>query len=171
MKKILLSLFILSAIYTSAQDVDIKKGKVLFDKKEVAIVDGKKRVYTLSDLQNKPILSIEVKNNILPNGESLDYYTLVDLVTNETNDVIATQSKFSFSLEKGTIRTFSEGNYKLLTENGFDKKLISQVITTNKKNYQDIFNAKKDSINQVLNEAVSLVKKHKPHARQWYRDR
>lgn len=160
MKKILLSLFILSAIYTSAQDVDIKKGKVLFDKKEVAIVDGKKRVYTLSDLQNKPILSIEVKNNILPNGESLDYYTLVDLVTNETNDVIATQSKFSFSLEKGTIRTFSEGNYKLLTENGFDKNLISQVITTNKKNYQDIFNAKKDSINQVLNEAVSLVKKH-----------
>ncbi|MDM1550780.1 hypothetical protein [Empedobacter falsenii] len=55
MKKILLCVSILAVIYTSAQDIDIKKGKVLFDKKEVALVEGKKRVYTLSDLQNKPI--------------------------------------------------------------------------------------------------------------------
>ncbi|MGV0967305.1 hypothetical protein [Empedobacter falsenii] len=160
MKKILLCVSILAVIYTSAQDIDIKKGKVLFDKKEVALVEGKKRVYTLSDLQNKPILSIEVKDNILPNGESIDYYTLTDLATNETNDVVARQSKFSFSLEKGTIRTFSEGDYRLLNENGFDKTLINKVITTNKKNYQEVYNTKKDSINKVLNEATTLVKKN-----------
>lgn len=160
MKKILLCLSMSGVLYVSAQDVDIKKGKVLFDKKEVALVEGKKRVYTLSDLQSNPVISIEVKNNILPNGESLNYYTLTDLATNETNDVMATQSKFSFSLEKGTIRTFSEGNYKLLTANGFDKDLINQVITTNKKNFQEVVNTKKDSINQVFNEATDLVKKY-----------
>lgn len=68
MKKILFSLFVLGAIYTSAQEIDIKKGKVLFDKKEVVMVDGKKRVYTISDLQNKPIVSIKWNYESLPNG-------------------------------------------------------------------------------------------------------
>ncbi len=159
MKKNLFSLIVLSSFYLTAQDIDIKKGKVLFDKKEIALVNGEKRVYTLSDLQNNKVISIEVKNNILPNGEALNWYKLTDLITNESNDIITNPSKFSFSLEKSTIRAFSEGNYKLLTENGFDKALITHVMTSNKKDYTEILNSKKDSINSVLNNAVSLVKK------------
>lgn len=45
-----------------------------------------------------------------------------------------------------------------MTENGFDKSLINQIITTNKKDYTEIFNQKQDSINLVFRNAASLVK-------------
>ena len=88
MKKLLFSLFILGAIYSSAQEIDIKKGKILLDKKEIGLVDGKKRVYTFSDLQNKPLFSIKYNLESLPNGEVRKWYTITDLSTNESNEFI-----------------------------------------------------------------------------------
>ncbi|RRT89722.1 hypothetical protein [Empedobacter falsenii] len=53
MKKILLSLFIVCSIYSFGQDVDIKKGKISINKKEVATIDGKKKVYTIANIDTR----------------------------------------------------------------------------------------------------------------------
>ena len=157
MKKILFSLFVLGAIYTSAQEIDIKKGKVLFDKKEVAMVDGKKRVYTISDLQNKPIVSIKWNYESLPNGVDEYWFSVTDLATNETNDVVTEGVGRSMSPEKTVVETFSKGEHKLITLNGIDSEVVKSLVSAKKVNYTEVFNAKKDSINTFYNEARNLV--------------
>ena len=157
MKIILFSLFVLGAIYTSAQEIDIKKGKVLFDKKEVVMVDGKKRVYTISDLQNKPIVSIKWNYESLPNGVDEYWFSVTDLATNETNDVVTEGVGRSMSPEKTVVETFSKGEYKLITLNGVDSDVVKSLVSAKKVNYTDVFNAKKDSINSFYSEARNLV--------------
>ena len=132
MKIILFSLFVLGAIYTSAQEIDIKKGKVLFDKKEVVMVDGKKRVYTISDLQNKPIVSIKWNYESLPNGVDEYWFSVTDLATNETNDVVTEGVGRSMSPEKTVVETFSKGEYKLITLNGVDSDVVKSLVSAKK---------------------------------------
>lgn len=159
MKKILLCVSILAAIYTSAQDIDIKKGKVLFDKKEVALVEGKKRIYTLSDLQNKPILSIEYKAEPYPYGGNKIWFRLIDLTSNQFNDFETDMKGFSlFNLEKNIVKTFSNGQYKIITSNGIDQSIVQQILQLDKRDIQEEYNNEILAYNNLLNELSELVK-------------
>lgn len=159
MKKILLCVSILAVIYTSAQDIDIKKGKVLFDKKEVALVEGKKRVYTLSDLQNKPILSIEYKAESYPYGGNKIWFRLIDLTSNQSNDFETDMKGFSlFNLEKDIVKTFSNGQYKLITSNGIDQSVVQQILELDKRDIQEEYNNEILAYNKLLDELTELVK-------------
>ncbi|MBY0067115.1 hypothetical protein [Empedobacter falsenii] len=159
MKKILLSLFILGSFYVSAQDIDIKKGKVLFDKKEVALVEGKKRVYTLSDIQNKPILSIEYKAEPYTYGGNKIWFRLIDLTSNQSNDFETDMKGFSlFNLEKDIVKTFSNGQYKIITSNGIDQSIVQQILQLDKRDIQEEYNNEILDYNKLLDELTELVK-------------
>lgn len=157
MKKLLFGLFMLGAIYTSAQEIDIKKGKILFDKKEIGLVDGKKRVYTFSDLQNKPLFSIKYNLESLPNGEVRKWYTIIDLSTNESNEFITEELGSSLSLEKNTVKTFTEGEYKILKTNGVDQEVIKQLVSTNKKDYTADFKTELEAIKKLEADALKIT--------------
>lgn len=159
MKRILLSLLFSGIFFIgSAQDVTIKKGKILFDKKEVASVDGKKRVYTFSNLENKPIFSIEYRSELFPYGKNKIWYTITNLTTNEKNDFETKSTSFSlFNLEKMIVKTFSEGEYKILTENGINTDIVNELISNNKRDILDEFNREIEEYNKNLKNYLQLV--------------
>ena len=159
MKKLLFGLFMLGAIYTSAQEIDIKKGKILFDKKEIALVDGKKRVYTFSDLQNKPLVSVEYKTEPLPYGGNKVWFKFIDLTTNQSNDFETDMTNFSlFNLEKDIVNTFSNGQYKLITSNGIDQAVVQEILQKEKRDIQAEYLNYVTEYQKTLDELTELVK-------------
>ena len=159
MKKLLFGLFMLGAIYTSAQEIDIKKGKILFDKKEIALVDGKKRVYTFSDLQNKPLVSVEYKTEPLPYGGNKVWFKFIDLTTNQSNDFETDMTNFSlFNLEKDIVNTFSNGQYKLITSNGIDQAVVQEILQKEKRDIQAEYLHYVTEYQKTLDELTELVK-------------
>ena len=149
----------LGAIYTSAQEIDIKKGKILFDKKEIALVDGKKRVYTFSDLQNKPLVSVEYKTEPLPYGGNKVWFKFIDLTTNQSNDFETDMTNFSlFNLEKDIVNTFSNGQYKLITSNGIDQAVVQEILQKEKRDIQAEYLHYVTEYQKTLDELTELVK-------------
>lgn len=149
----------LGAIYTSAQEIDIKKGKILFDKKEIGLVDGKKRVYTFSDLQNKPLVSVEYKTEPLPYGGNKVWFKFIDLTTNQSNDFETDMTNFSlFNLEKDIVKTFSNGQYKLITSNGIDQAVVQEILQKEKRDIQAEYLNYMAEYQKTLDELTELVK-------------
>lgn len=56
MKKIILALAFLVNFVSFSQDIKTKKDKILFDKKEIAKFDEKKKLFTISDLEGNEII-------------------------------------------------------------------------------------------------------------------
>lgn len=149
----------LGAIYTSAQEIDIKKGKILFDKKEIALVDGKKRVYTFSDLQSKPLVSVEYKTEPLPYGGNKVWFKFIDLSTNQSNDFETDMTNFSlFNLEKDIVKTFSNGQYKFITSNGIDQAVVQEILQKEKRDIQAEYLNYMAEYQKTLDELTELVK-------------
>ncbi|MGV0970315.1 MULTISPECIES: hypothetical protein [unclassified Empedobacter] len=156
MKKILLSLFIVCSIYSFGQDVDIKKGKISINKKEVATIDGKKKVYTIANIDNVPVATIKWNFEIMPDGSKSYWFTITDLSTNDVNDVVTEGVGNSISPEKIIVETFSKGEYKIFNENGIDKDLLKTLVATNKRNRAEEVSNEKEKIEINLSEVKYL---------------
>jgi hypothetical protein len=62
---------VLVSVFSQAQKIKVKKNQILVDEKAIAKIDDKKRIYTVSTLNDEPKFTAEVKskkftsNNIL----------------------------------------------------------------------------------------------------------
>ncbi|RRJ88084.1 hypothetical protein EG240_14195 [Paenimyroides tangerinum] len=85
MKKILTICLIIISFSTLAQEITTKKGKVIYDDKEVALIDKKKKVFTISTLDNTSSYNFVKSDEKLANGV---FAILYEVTNNKTNEKI-----------------------------------------------------------------------------------
>ncbi|MDR2223179.1 MAG: hypothetical protein LBE34_10625 [Flavobacteriaceae bacterium] len=128
MKKTLILLGLLFSFSIGfAQDFATKKGFLLMDKKEIAKVSDKRRVYTFSDLNDQEL--IKIKQVVLTiNSRSRKIYYEVSLPDNSKTIVTENNSgKHPLSSSQKMFIDFTIGQYKLLSENGINKEVIQKM--------------------------------------------
>ncbi|MDR0230090.1 MAG: hypothetical protein LBI72_13670 [Flavobacteriaceae bacterium] len=128
MKKTLLLLgLLLASTIGFSQDFSTKKGVLSMDKKEIAKVSDKKRVYTFSDLNDQEL--IKIKQIVLTiNSNSRKFYYEVSLPDNsKTVSIINESNKFPLSSSKKMFLDFTIGKYKLLSADGISKETIETI--------------------------------------------
>ena len=160
MKRIFLTtIMALVTVLSVAQEIKIKKGKISLDGIEVALLDKKKLVYTISTLDNVPKFSVEMKNTNLLDGTSVYWCILTDLNTNKTNEILDMGSYEGMSFEKSIVSSVTEGQYKFITPNGIDEKLVTDYIngpqSTIIKDFEEL---NRKTVEELKNERALLDK-------------
>lgn len=149
----------LATAFSVAQEIKIKKGKISLDGVEVAMLDKKKLVYTISTLDNVPKFSVEMKNTNLLDGTTAYWCILTDLNTNKTNEILDKGTHEGLSFEKSIVASVTQGEYKFITASGIDEKLVTDYIngpqSTVLKDFEE-FNKK--TTEELKNERVLLDK-------------
>ena len=116
-------------------------------------------MYTFSDLQNKPLVSVEYKTEPLPYGGNKVWFKFIDLTTNQSNDFETDMTNFSlFNLEKDIVNTFSNGQYKLITSNGIDQAVVQEILQKEKRDIQAEYLNYVTEYQKTLDELTELVK-------------
>lgn len=127
-----LMLFVTSL--TLSQEIKIKKGVLLLDGIESALIEKKKNVYSFSNLKNEAKFSVELKSRSLLDGSTAYWCILTDLITNKTNEIIDKGTFEGLSFEKSIVSSVVHGDKKLITTNGIDEKLVSEFINGDNSN-------------------------------------
>lgn len=126
MKKFLVCMLLSVTSIAVAQKVVFKKGKVLYDKVPIANVEDKKGVYTISTLENEPVIIADprIANERL-------FYVRVNLPEDNEKVLLVppTHKKFSMSKAKIVIDEFTFGTYKIFTPQGIDKEAAKAIMT------------------------------------------
>lgn len=126
MKKLItFYLIILYCNLSFAQDIRTKKNKIIIDKKEIALIDSKKRVYTISDLQGTPILNLQSVKIELTATNTFSYYTIILPDGTKTKNISNNGNINAFTPEKKLLLDFTNGPYKLLTPTGLNLNAIT----------------------------------------------
>lgn len=128
MKKVLFVLSLMVSYCSFGQEIKIKKGKISLDGTEVALLDKKKLVYSISSLDNVPKFSVEIKNDQLLDGSTVYWCVLTDLNTGKTNEIMEEGTYDGLSFEKSIVSSVTQGKYKFITSNGIDEKLVADYI-------------------------------------------
>lgn len=131
MKTIITICFTLISYFTFAQEISIKKGKILFDDKEVALIDKKKKIFTISTLDNSSSFNFVKSDEKLSNGVFALLYEITDPKTNEKNHLIITKPKRGLNSEKVLAENITL-SYKFITPDGLDVEKINAFITGEK---------------------------------------
>lgn len=122
MKNILFILFLLPLVSFS-QKIKIKKGKLLFDAKEVAIFDSKGKTYNFSYLNGEKAF------DAIFHGEEeykIEGFQWVEVISNEDvkTEIPFEILKVSFSAKKIMVRLLSE-KYNLIDVNGINNENVA----------------------------------------------
>ncbi|EKT3957807.1 hypothetical protein NTJ28_001801 [Flavobacterium psychrophilum] len=160
MKKIFLTtMMAFVTVLSVAQEIKIKKGKISLDGVEVALLEKKKLVYTISTLDNIPKFSVEMKNSNLLDGTTVYWCILTDLNTNKTNEILDKGSYEGLSFEKSIVSSVTQGQYKFITTSGIDEKLVADYIngpqSTITKDFEEL---NKKTVEDLKNERALLDK-------------
>lgn len=124
-KKMTIFGFLFLSLISFAQEIDIKRGKILLDETPIALIDKEKRgVYYISTLEEEPIFS--VTNKVMPvgDGKYKYWYEIASLKTKKKNELPI--ERFSFGLRKNIAANLVKGDYPFLTINGIDKALLKK---------------------------------------------
>jgi hypothetical protein len=117
-----------------SQEIKIKKGVLLLDGAESALMEKKKNVYSFSNLKNEAKFSVELKSRLLLDGTNAYWCILTDLATNKTNEILDRGTYEGLSFEKTIVSSVVHGDKKFITTNGIDEKLVSEFINGDKSN-------------------------------------
>lgn len=151
MKKFLVCMLLSVTSIAVAQKVVFKKGKVLYDKVPIANVEDVKGIYTISTLENEPVIVADPRIT----NERL-FYVRVNLPEDKEKVVLVppTHKKWSMSKSKIVIDEFTFGTYKIFTPGGIDKEAAKAIMT-----YDDSeFRAKLNKNNQAYTDLEGYVK-------------
>ncbi|EHO07995.1 hypothetical protein VSP10_12385 [Myroides odoratimimus] len=126
MKSFLVCLLLSVSTLATAQKVVFKKGKVLYDKTPIANVEEVKGVYTISTLDNEPVVIADPR---IADGQK--FYVRVTLPEDKEKVVLVrpTHKKWSMSKSKIVIDEFTFGIYKIFTPTGLDKEAAKAIMT------------------------------------------
>ena len=160
MKRILLTtIMALATVFSVAQEIKIKKGKISLDGVEVALLDKKKLVYTISTLDNLPKFSVEMKSTNLLDGTTAYWCVITDLNTNKTNEILDKGSYDGLSFEKSIVASVTQGQYKFINASGIDEKLVADYIngpqSTITKDFEEL---NRKTVEELKNERALLDK-------------
>lgn len=124
MRNLLVCLMLCITSLAVAQKVSFKKGKVLFDKNPIANIEDKKGVYTISTLENEPVIIVEptISNERV-------FYLKVNQPSQENKVLVGrTQNKTSMSKNQMIMDEFTFGTYKIFTAGGLDKEAVKGML-------------------------------------------
>lgn len=126
MRNLLVCLMLSVTSLVAAQKVVFKKGKVIYDKNPIANVLDEKGVYTISTLENEPIIIADPR---IMDGQK--FYVRVNLPEDKEKVVLVTPThkKWSMSKSKIVIDEFTFGTYKIFTPQGIDKDAAKAIMT------------------------------------------
>lgn len=160
MKKLVVLLMLLP-LTVVAQKIKIKRGKLLLDKKEVALVDDVKRhVYQFSDLSKNKVF----KATCVFNPKYKNYVTEWVLLEGEDGqkaEVPYEMIGFSFSVQKLLTRLLVQ-KYDLINANGINKEKLNELFNKKGASISDKYKvalAEKEAFEKKKSE---LVAKYKP---------
>lgn len=127
MKKIITLGFLFLSLMSFAQEIDIKRGKILIDEKPIALIDKEKRsIYTISTLEEEPKFMVAYKGMGLPNGEVKYWYEITSLATNKMNDIPFKKLTSSLGMKMNLAANLIKGDYPILTSEGIDEALLKK---------------------------------------------
>lgn len=150
-------ILLLIANYSFAQEIKVKKGIVNLDDTEVAIIEKKKLIYTFSTLDNVPKFSVQLKARDLLDGSKVYWCLLTDLQTNVTNEILDKGTYVGMSFEKSIISCVVHGDFKFITTNGINEKLVSEYINGTKSTVlKDFEEQDNKTISEFLTEKKNL---------------
>lgn len=154
MKKALTLTLTLASLALFAQEISTKKGKVLFDNKEVASVQKEKKNFILSSLDNSSRYNFLKSDERLTNGNFALIYEVTDLKSNKKNYLVFPNPKRSLNGDKILAENITL-TYGFLTPDGIavdkiNSFLDSEVITPD---------VQIKEINAKINQQISDSKK------------
>ncbi len=156
MKKAILVVCLLTFMNSFAQEIKIKKDKILFDGTAVGILDKQKRVYNILTLDGEPKFSVEMKRLALEDGSNAYWYLITDLKTNKTNEITEGPSE-GLSGERTIVASVSKGNYKFITTTGIDDKAFSEFINGSQTELSKKYESQNSKIIQDLKTEDDLL--------------
>lgn len=126
MKKIILTaVTVLISICSFAQKIKIDKGEIKLDDKTIGYVEGKKPLFTVSNLDKSYKVMIELKQ--VEPVPAIPIMQLKNEGTGKFNEIAFTTGKFNpFNSQKSVIGTLVEHNY--LSTDGLNKELTENFI-------------------------------------------
>lgn len=157
MKKILTICLIIISFSTLAQEITTKKGKVIYDDKEVALIDKKKKVFTISTLDNTSSYNFVKSDEKLANGVFAILYEVTNNKTNEKNHLIFTKPKRSLSGEKVLAENIAL-SYGFITPEGLDVEKINSFLIGEKINPEEKIKEINTQINQHIKDCKAKFK-------------
>lgn len=145
MKNLILSAFTLLSVSIYAQDIKTKKDKILFDNKEIAKFEEKKRLYTITDLNGNIIVKIKPNIHIINENSRLVYYEVIAADDSKSVSLYNKSNKSPLSLEKKFLIDFTLGEYKLFTSDGIDASVVTAMLDTNLNVQEELKNSSANS--------------------------
>lgn len=124
--KLLFITMLLVSFLGFSQEVKVKKGEIQVNGKSIAKIDKKDGIYTISDLNNKPLFTAIITNRTpLKNFASKTWLQLTG-----TNNIVKElelmpTTGFSFGFEKPITENLTLGNDPLLPSSGVDEAKIT----------------------------------------------
>lgn len=160
MKKIILTMLLFSGLLMFGQDIKTKKGKIIFDKIEIAKFSDSKKWYTIYDLEGNEVVKIKPNIQNINENSRIIYYEVSSPDGTINVSLFNKSDKSPLSLEKKMLIDFTLGDYKLFTSNGLDKTVVDVMLTSNL-NVKDEILAEAKLIENEENRVVALLKQSK----------
>lgn len=157
MKKIILAVALLTGIGSFAQNIATKKDKILFDKKEIAKFEVKKKLYTISDFNGNVIVKIKPTIHDFNEHSRVIYYEVTSADGTRNVSLYNKSDKSPLSFEKKFLYDFTLGEYKLFTPEGIDLNVVETMLNSNL-NVKDEIVAKANEIKKEEDRLRALVK-------------
>lgn len=157
MKNLILSVFTLLSVSIYSQNIKTKKDKILFDNKEIAKFEEKKRLYTISDLNGNVIVKIKPNIHVINENSRKVYYEVFSADESKSVSLYNKSEKSPLSLEKKFLIDFTLGEYKLFTANGMDASVVTAMLDTNLNVKEELKNGTADA-NKEKERLITLFK-------------
>lgn len=131
MKTTFIGLCIITSSLMLGQNIKTKKNQILFDNKEIAKYEDKKKWYTISDLDGTPLIKIKPNIYAVSSEKRIIYYEVTSPDESVYVSLYNPSKEGSISQEKKMLFDFTLGEYKLFTPDGVDKEVIRKMLESN----------------------------------------
>lgn len=163
MKKIVFLLLLLPVMAIS-QKIKIKKNKVLFDKKEVAIMESPQRdFYTFKYLSGEKAFDVAYKAISISEIQDHQYLEVTSAEGKKT-EILYEILKTSFSTKKIIIRLLSQ-KYGLIDANGINKEKVAAFFAEERESISEKYMQAAAKAKLEADERNKTVGRYKPYVR------
>ncbi|MFC5872668.1 hypothetical protein SAMN05443633_10429 [Chryseobacterium arachidis] len=169
MKKSLIILFTILGTLINAQTVKIKRGVVSLDGIHVAKISDKSGIYTIMDLKETPIYTIEFVDKSVVDSVRDSYIKLNRIYNQDKTLELDYISPSAFSGEEKSAAYTSVKSLKIIDERGVNIKNLDELFKNNPKRKLDTktkdaysIRSKIDKLNITVNNVGEILSNGKP---------
>ena len=120
---------ILMSVFSQAQKIKVKKNQILVDEKAIAKIDDKKRIYTVSTLNDEPKFTAEVKSKRFSDGSTSTWILISDINNQNTNEIPFDLIFSGLAFEKNIIGNLLKENLPLLSLDGVNETVLNTFLS------------------------------------------